>query len=78
MDQVKDILTAQYSLVQGSVRGLKCPLCGKDMAGVTENSSKQPSSPSTRQEVVYVCEQHGVMNKATDLKNKADEIAKKA
>ena len=48
------------------------------MAGVTENSSKLSSSPSTRQEVVYVCEQHGVMNKATDLKNKADEIAKKA
>lgn len=29
-------------------------------------------------ELIYFCEQHGVMNKPTDLKDKADQIAKKA
>jgi hypothetical protein len=35
------------------------------------------TQPDNR-ELIYFCERHGVMNKPTDLKDKADQIAKKA
>jgi hypothetical protein len=48
------------------------------MSGIRDNAPKPTSDgPSNRREIVYFCEQHGVMNKATDLKDKVDEIAKK-
>ena len=58
---------------------MKCPLCGKDMSGLSENRQKSgaESAPSER-ELIYFCEKHGVMNKSTDLKDKVDQIAKKA
>ena len=31
-----------------------------------------------KQEPIYFCEQHGAMNKLTDLKDKADQLAEKA
>lgn len=37
-----------------------------------------PNEPSHKPEELYFCRQHGVMNKSTDLKEKADQIAKKA
>jgi hypothetical protein len=37
-----------------------------------------PRLPTVRQESLYFCGQHGVMNKSTDLKDKADKIAKRA
>jgi len=37
-----------------------------------------PNEPSRKQEELYFCGQHGVMNKSTDLKDKADQIAKRA
>jgi hypothetical protein len=33
---------------------------------------------SVSKEIIYYCEQHGPMNKLTDLKEKADQISKKA
>jgi hypothetical protein len=48
------------------------------MSGVKESSSKEGSDLSLgKLETVYVCEQHGVMNKTTDLKDKVDQITKK-
>ncbi len=37
-----------------------------------------PPSLTQKQNVLYFCGQHGVMNKSTDLKEKADQIAKRA
>ncbi len=46
---------------------------------MNENTSvASPSEPSHKHEELYFCTQHGVMNKSTDLKEKADQIAKKA
>ena len=59
---------------RGRVRLLKCPLCTKEM---TKMDSANNNSASGTQEAVYYCERHGVMNKPTDLKEKADEIAKR-
>jgi hypothetical protein len=70
----EDLVSSQLRVINT----LKCPLCGKDMSGVKENSSKEVSDISSgKLETVYVCEQHGVMNKTTDLKDKVDQIAKK-
>jgi hypothetical protein len=41
---------------------------------VSETSGETPQ----KHESVYYCGQHGVMNKATDLKNKVDQITEKA
>jgi hypothetical protein len=38
----------------------------------------QSTASSPKQESLYYCEKHGVMNKSTDLKEKVDEIAGKA
>jgi len=56
---------------------LKCPLCGKPMSTINENASKYPEESQTK-EAIYFCEQHGPMNKLTDLKEKTDQISKKA
>jgi hypothetical protein len=57
---------------------VKCPLCGKGMANMSESgSSSWPTETTRRQEVLYYCEEHGVMNRPTDLKDKADQIARK-
>jgi len=58
---------------------LKCPLCGKEMTPMSESPAvDSPRLPTLRQESLYFCGQHGVMNKSTDLKDKADKIAKRA
>ncbi len=36
-----------------------------------------PTDASRKQEALYYCSQHGVMNKSTDLKEKVDQIAEK-
>jgi hypothetical protein len=41
---------------------------------MNENAHRYPE-PS---ETIYFCEQHGAMNKLTDLKEKADQISKRA
>jgi hypothetical protein len=40
-------------------------------------SSTSPNETTRRQEVLYYCEEHGVMNRPTDLRDKADQIARK-
>lgn len=47
------------------------------MSTVNESASKYPEQAPTK-EVIYFCEQHGAMNKLTDLKEKTDQISKKA
>lgn len=57
---------------------MKCPLCGKDMTAMDGTATEpSPNEPASRQELLYYCERHGVMNKSTDLKEKADQIAKR-
>ncbi|MGA8905637.1 MAG: hypothetical protein WB661_11600 [Candidatus Bathyarchaeia archaeon] len=41
-------------------------------------AADSPSLPAPRQEFLYFCRQHGVMNKYTDLKDKVDQITKRA
>jgi hypothetical protein len=49
------------------------------MSGMGENSPKLTTDKQPdNHELIYFCEQHGVMNKPTDLKDKVDQIAKKA
>lgn len=38
----------------------------------------QSAESLMRHEVLYYCEKHGVMNKSIDLKEKVDQIARKA
>jgi hypothetical protein len=47
---------------------------------MTTMNESTPSYPEASQgkETIYFCEQHGPMNKMTDLKEKADQISKKA
>jgi hypothetical protein len=47
------------------------------MSAMNESTHKYPE-PSQAKEIIYFCEQHGAMNKLTDLKDKADQISKKA
>jgi hypothetical protein len=47
------------------------------MSTMSENTGKYPNS-SESNEPVYFCEQHGPMNKLTDIKEKADQISKRA
>lgn len=57
---------------------MKCPLCGKEMTLMKERGIvDSPPSPTRKQETLYFCGQHGVMNKATDLAETVDEITKK-
>jgi hypothetical protein len=48
------------------------------MSGMSQNAPAFSGEAMNQQELVYFCEQHGVMNKLTDLKEKADHIAKRA
>jgi len=47
------------------------------MSTMNESASKYPEQSQTK-DTIYFCEQHGPMNKLTDLKEKADQISKKA
>jgi len=47
------------------------------MSTINENAPKYSEQSQTK-EVIYFCEQHGPMNKLTDLKEKTDQISKKA
>ena len=47
------------------------------MSGTKETQSGNLAEGADGQELIYYCEQHGAMNKLTDLKDKADQVAKK-
>jgi len=47
------------------------------MSTINENTAKFPEQTQTK-EVIYFCEAHGPMNKLSDLKEKTDQISKKA
>jgi hypothetical protein len=47
------------------------------MSTINENTPKHPDQTQAK-EAIYFCEQHGPMNKLTDVKEKADQISKKA
>jgi len=40
--------------------------------------SKMSQSTDAEKESLFYCERHGVMNKSSDLKDKVDQIAKRA
>jgi len=61
-----------------SVYALKCPLCGKKMSGMRESAVDYSGEGMDKQDLIYFCDQHGAMNKLTDLKDKADQVANKA
>jgi hypothetical protein len=42
------------------------------------SASSSSTEPSREGEMLYYCERHGVMNKSIDLREKADQISKKA
>ena len=45
---------------------------------MSENAPNPTSDElSNKREIVYFCEQHGVMNKATDLRDKVDQMTEK-
>lgn len=49
------------------------------MSKMSETTAKPSVNELSRKEdALYYCERHGVMNKSSDLKDKADQIAKKA
>jgi len=57
---------------------MQCPLCGNWMTQMTENCLNASATEISRKdEILFYCEQHGVMNRSTDLKEKADQIARK-
>jgi len=47
------------------------------MSTMNEHALKYADRPEVN-EPTYFCEQHGPMNRLTDLKEKTDEISKKA
>jgi len=47
------------------------------MSAMSQSAPKFSGEAIDEQELVYFCEQHGVMNKLTDLKEKVDHIAKR-
>jgi len=47
------------------------------MSTINENSAKYTEQIQPK-ETIYFCEQHGPMNKLTDVKEKTDQISKKA
>ena len=55
---------------------MKCPLCGKPMSTINESAPRLDSDAA--KEAIFFCEQHGPMNKISDLKEKADQISKRA
>ena len=48
------------------------------MSGMRENAAGSSGEGMDKQELIYFCDQHGAMNKLTDLKGKADQVANKA
>jgi hypothetical protein len=48
------------------------------MSGMRESAANYSGEEIDKQELIYVCDQHGAMNKHTDLKDKVDQVAKKA
>lgn len=61
-----------------AILALKCPLCSKEMTRMIGATAGQWSESPTTNETLYYCEKHGVMNKPTDLKEKVDQMARKA
>lgn len=58
---------------------MKCPLCAKEMTRMIGTAAELRSTESSaKPERLYYCEKHGVMNKSTDLKDKVDQIARRA
>ena len=51
---------------------MKCPLCGKDMTKMSESAAEAQG----RKDEIYYCDRHGVLNKGSDLKEKADKMTK--
>ncbi len=47
------------------------------MSSTREGPPDNSAEGADRQELIYYCEQHGAMNKLTDLKDKVDQVAKK-
>ena len=47
------------------------------MSTINETTPKYVDETQAN-ETIYFCEQHGPMNRLTDIKEKADEISKKA
>jgi len=48
------------------------------MSSRRETAASYANEGMDKQELIYFCDQHGVMNKVTDLKDKADQVANKA
>jgi hypothetical protein len=48
------------------------------MAGMKEDATNFLGEGLDKQELIYFCDQHGAMNKLTDLKDKVDQVANKA
>lgn len=48
------------------------------MSGMRETAANYSGERNDMQELIYSCEQHGAMNKPTELKDKADQVAEKA
>jgi hypothetical protein len=45
---------------------------------MTETAADYSGEAINKQELIYFCDRHGAMNKLTDLKDKADQVANKA
>ena len=50
---------------------MKCPLCGREMTKMNESAAEYGPKND-----IHYCDRHGVLNKGSDLKEKADKIAK--
>jgi hypothetical protein len=48
------------------------------MSGRRESAADYSGEGMDKQDLIYFCDQHGAMNKLTDLKDKADQVANKA
>jgi hypothetical protein len=46
------------------------------MAGMRESAADHSGGGTDKQELIYFCDQHGAMNKLTDIKDKVDQVAK--
>lgn len=48
------------------------------MSSMRESAADYSGEGTDKQDLIYFCDQHGAMNKLTDLKDKADQVANKA
>ncbi len=48
------------------------------MTGMRESGADFSGKGIDKQELIYFCDQHGAMNKLTELKDKAGQVANKA